>query len=182
MQPVDGRGGKGHLVKEIDALGGAMGIATDEAGIQFRTLNSSKGPAVRATRVQADRVLYKALIRTRLENQPNLTLFQQGVETSRSTSAVPVACERRDHANGRDVRIRCGGSHDRDFSVRGDPRWDGTLRSRARGGPPARTLGARLRELALPAGRLKTGTPPRLDGRTVDFSVLGNSPATSRRR
>ena len=78
--PSIGGVGKGHLVKEVDALGGAMAIATDEAGIQFRTLNSSKGPAVRATRAQADRVLYRAAIRTRLENQPNLTLFQQGVD------------------------------------------------------------------------------------------------------
>ena len=171
--PSIGGIGKGHLVKEIDALGGAMAIATDEAGIQFRTLNASKGPAVRATRAQADRVQYRAAIRRRLENQPNLTLFQQAVDdlvldgdcvagvvtqiglTFRATAVVLttgtflsglIHIGLKNHEAGR------------------------------AGDPPAKRLGARLRELNLPVGRLKTGTPPRLDGRTIDFSNLEVQP------
>ncbi len=171
--PSIGGIGKGHLVKEIDALGGAMALATDEAGIQFRTLNSSKGPAVRATRAQADRVLYRRAIRRRLENQANLTLFQQPVDDLLVDG---------DHVRG--VVTQIGLVFEADAVVL----TTGTFLSgllhvglqnyeagRA-GDPPAKRLGARLRELALPAGRLKTGTPPRLDGRTIDFSVLQVQP------
>ena len=171
--PSIGGIGKGHLVKEIDALGGAMALATDEAGIQFRTLNSSKGPAVRATRAQADRILYKAAVRSRLERQPNLTLFQQAVDD--------LVLEG-DRVSG--VVTQIG------IVFRGDAvvLTTGTFLSglihiglrnheagRA-GEPAAKTLGARLRELNLPAGRLKTGTPPRLDGRTIDYSRLQIQP------
>ena len=175
--PSIGGVGKGHLVKEVDALGGAMAIATDEAGIQFRTLNSSKGPAVRATRAQADRVLYKAAIRRRLENQPNLTLFQQAVDDLAIDDLGSGPC-----VTG--VITQMGVT----FEAAAVVLTTGTFLSglihvglehfeagRA-GDPPAKTLGARLRELALPAGRLKTGTPPRLDGRTVDFSMLERQP------
>jgi tRNA uridine 5-carboxymethylaminomethyl modification enzyme len=180
--PSIGGIGKGHLVKEVDALGGAMAIATDEAGIQFRMLNSSKGPAVRATRAQADRVFYKAAIRRRLENQPNLTLFQQPVDDLTIDG------------DGADARVtgvvtQIGLTFEADAVVL----TTGTFLSglihvgltnyeagRA-GEPPAKTLGARLRELRLPAGRLKTGTPPRLDGRTIDLESLelqpGDDPA-----
>jgi tRNA uridine 5-carboxymethylaminomethyl modification enzyme len=175
--PSIGGIGKGHLVREVDALGGAMALATDEAGIQFRTLNSSKGPAVRATRAQADRVLYKAAIRRRIENQPGLTVFQQPVDDLMLDG------------DGNDARVtgvltQIGVRFEADAVVL----TTGTFLSglihvglehyeagRA-GDPPAKTLGARLRELALPVGRLKTGTPPRLDGRTIDFSKLGEQP------
>ncbi len=175
--PSIGGIGKGHLVKEVDALGGAMALAADEAGIQFRVLNSSKGSAVRATRAQADRLLYKQAIRSRLEGHPNLTLFQQAVDDltldgdgdgARVTGVVTQ------------LGIR--------FEARAVVLTTGTFLSglihvglsnyaagRA-GDPPAATLGARLRELKLPAGRLKTGTPPRIDGRTIDFSVLAEQP------
>ena len=176
--PSVGGIGKGHLVKEIDALGGAMAIATDEAGIQFRTLNASKGPAVRATRAQADRVLYKRAIRRRLETAPGLTLFQQPVDDLLLHG---------DRVRG--VVTEIG----REFEAGAVVLTTGTFLSglihvglrnyeagRA-GDPPAKRLGVRLRELALPAGRLKTGTPPRLDGRTIDFSALpvqpGDEPA-----
>ncbi|HSU44381.1 MAG TPA: tRNA uridine-5-carboxymethylaminomethyl(34) synthesis enzyme MnmG [Casimicrobiaceae bacterium] len=176
--PSIGGIGKGHLVKEVDALGGAMAIATDEAGIQFRTLNASKGPAVRATRAQADRVLYRTAIRRRLENARNLTLFQQPVDDLLLEG---------DRACG--VATQIGVNFEADAVVL----TTGTFLSglihvglehyeagRA-GDPPAKRLGARLRELALPMGRLKTGTPPRLDGRTIDFSGLvvqpGDDPA-----
>ena len=174
--PSIGGVGKGHLVKEIDALGGAMAIATDEAGIQFRILNSSKGPAVRATRAQADRLLYKAAIRTRLENTPNLTLFQQPVDDL-------TICDS-DGPTITGVITQMGVTVEADAVVL----TTGTFLSglihvglehyeagRA-GEPPAKTLGARLRELKLPVGRLKTGTPPRLDGRTIDFSKLECQP------
>ena len=175
--PSIGGIGKGHLVKEVDALGGAMAAATDEAGIQFRILNSSKGPAVRATRAQADRVLYKAAIRQRLENQPNLWLFQQAVDdllveadggldrvagavtqmgiTFRSKTVVLTA------GTFLDGRVHVG------------------LRNHAAGragDPPAITLSARLKDLKLPQGRLKTGTPPRIDGRSIDFARLTEQP------
>ena len=176
--PSIGGIGKGHLVKEVDALGGAMAIATDESGIQFRILNSSKGPAVRATRAQADRLLYKQAIRSRLENQPNLTLFQQAVD---DLSLVG------DRVTG--VETQLGIRFEADTVVL----TTGTFLSglihiglenytAGRAGEPAAvTLGARLRELKLPVGRLKTGTPPRLDGKTIDFAALhvqpGDDPA-----
>ena len=165
--PSIGGIGKGHLVKEVDALGGAMAIATDEAGIQFRILNSSKGPAVRATRAQADRVLYKAAIRHRLENQPNLTLFQQAVddlmvEGDRVVGAVTQVGVR---FRGRAVVLTAGTFLDGKIHVG----LENYAAGRA-GDPPAVSLSARLKELKLPQGRLKTGTPPRIDGRTIDFS------------
>ena len=177
--PSIGGIGKGHLVKEVDALGGAMAIATDEAGIQFRTLNSSKGPAVRATRAQADRVLYKAAIRRRLENQPNLTLFQQAVDdlTIDGNGRVSGVITQLGIRFESDTVILTTGTFLSGLLHVGLEHFEA---GRA-GDPPAKTLGARLRELRLPVGRLKTGTPPRLDGRTVDFSALeiqpGDDPA-----
>ncbi|KWT96870.1 MULTISPECIES: tRNA uridine-5-carboxymethylaminomethyl(34) synthesis enzyme MnmG [unclassified Variovorax] len=171
--PSIGGIGKGHLVKEVDALGGAMAIATDEAGIQFRILNSSKGPAVRATRAQADRVLYKAAIRRRLENQPNLSLFQQAVddlmiEGDRVVGAVTqVGIAFR----SRTVVLTAGTFLDGRIHVGLDNYQAGRA-----GDPPAVTLSARLKELKLPQGRLKTGTPPRLDGRSIDFSKCVEQP------
>ena len=171
--PSIGGIGKGHLVKEVDALGGAMAIATDEGGIQFRTLNGSKGPAVRATRAQADRVLYKAAIRRRLENQPNLSLFQKAVddlmvEGDRVVGAVTqVGIAFRARA----VVLTAGTFLDGRIHVG----LDNYAAGRA-GDPPAVSLSARLKELKLPQGRLKTGTPPRLDGRTIDFSRCTEQP------
>ncbi|MEJ8821995.1 tRNA uridine-5-carboxymethylaminomethyl(34) synthesis enzyme MnmG [Variovorax humicola] len=171
--PSIGGIGKGHLVKEVDALGGAMAIATDESGIQFRILNSSKGPAVRATRAQADRVLYKAAIRRRLENQPNLSLFQQAVddlmvEGDRVVGAVTqVGIAFR----ARTVVLTAGTFLDGRIHVGLDNYQAGRA-----GDPPAISLSARLKELKLPQGRLKTGTPPRLDGRTIDFSKCTEQP------
>jgi len=171
--PSIGGIGKGHLVKEIDALGGAMAAATDEAGIQFRILNGSKGPAVRATRAQADRVLYRAAIRRRLENQPNLWLFQQAVddlmlEGDRVVGAVTqVGLKFR----GRTVVLTAGTFLDGRIHV-GLQNYSA---GRA-GDPPAVSLSARLKELKLPQGRLKTGTPPRLDGRSIDFGRLEVQP------
>ena len=171
--PSIGGIGKGHLVKEVDALGGAMALATDEAGIQFRILNSSKGPAVRATRAQADRVLYKAAIRHRLENQPNLSLFQQAVddlmvEGDRVVGAVTqVGIAFR----ARTVVLTAGTFLDGRIHVGLDNYQAGRA-----GDPPAVTLSARLKELKLPQARLKTGTPPRLDGRTIDFSKCTEQP------
>ena len=167
--PSIGGIGKGHLVKEIDALGGAMAASTDEAGIQFRILNGSKGPAVRATRAQADRVLYRAAMRRRLENQPNLWLFQQAVddlllEGDRVAGAV-TQVGLRFHA--RAVVLTAGTFLDGRIHV-GLQNYSA---GRA-GDPPALSLSARLKELKLPQGRLKTGTPPRLDGRSIDFSKL----------
>ena len=171
--PAIGGIGKGHLVKEIDALGGIMACATDRAGIQFRVLNSRKGPAVRATRAQADRVLYKAAVRTLLENQPNLTLFQQaaddlivedgrvrGVVTQMGVAirACAVVLTTGTFLGG---RIHVG--------------LDNYQGGRA-GDPPSNALAARLRDLGLRVGRLKTGTPPRIDGRTIDYSVMGVQP------
>ena len=175
--PSIGGIGKGHLVKEVDALGGAMALATDEAGIQFRTLNSSKGPAVRATRAQADRLLYKQAIRMRLENQPNLTLFQQAVddillEGGRVAGVVTQIGLR---FRGRAVVLTAGTFLSGLVHVGLQSYQAGRA-----GDPAAVTLAARLRELELPVGRLKTGTPPRLDGNTIDFSQLerqaGDSP------
>jgi len=171
--PSIGGIGKGHLVKEVDALGGAMAIATDEGGIQFRILNSSKGPAVRATRAQADRILYKAAIRRRLENQPNLTLFQQAVddlmvEGDRVTGAVTQVGIR---FRSRAVVLTAGTFLDGRIHVGLNNYQAGRA-----GDPPAISLSARLKELKLPQGRLKTGTPPRLDGRTIDFSKCEEQP------
>ncbi|MDP1906089.1 MAG: tRNA uridine-5-carboxymethylaminomethyl(34) synthesis enzyme MnmG [Pseudomonadota bacterium] len=171
--PSIGGIGKGHLVKEVDALGGAMALATDEAGIQFRILNSSKGPAVRATRAQADRHLYKQAIRSRLENQANLVLFQQ---------AVDDLILRGDRVTG--VRTQLGV----EFQARAVVLTTGTFlaglihiglenfAAGRMGDPPAVSLAARLRELSLPVGRLKTGTPPRIDGRSIDFSRMREQP------
>ena len=165
--PSIGGIGKGHLVKEVDALGGAMALATDEGGIQFRILNSSKGPAVRATRAQADRILYKAAIRRRLENQPNLMLFQQAVddlmvEGDRVVGAVTQSGIR---FRARAVVLTAGTFLDGRIHIG----LQNFSAGRA-GDPPAISLSARLKELKLPQGRLKTGTPPRIDGRTIDFS------------
>ncbi len=167
--PSIGGIGKGHLVKEVDALGGAMAAATDEAGIQFRILNSSKGPAVRATRAQADRLLYKEAIRTRLENQPNLWLFQQAVddllvEQGRVNGVVTQLGLR---FNARTVVLTTGTFLSGLIHV-GQANCPG---GRA-GDPPSLSLAHHLRELNLPAGRLKTGTPPRIDGRSIDYSVM----------
>ncbi len=171
--PSIGGIGKGHLVKEIDALGGAMAAATDEAGIQFRILNGSKGPAVRATRAQADRVLYKAAIRQRLENQPNLWLFQQAVddlmlEGDRVAGAVTQVGLR---FRAQTVVLTAGTFLDGRIHV-GLQNYSA---GRA-GDPPALSLSARLKELKLGQGRLKTGTPPRLDGRSIDFMKLQAQP------
>ncbi|MQR01051.1 tRNA uridine-5-carboxymethylaminomethyl(34) synthesis enzyme MnmG [Glaciimonas soli] len=172
--PSIGGIGKGHLVKEVDAMGGAMAIATDEAGIQFRILNSSKGPAVRATRAQADRILYKQAIRSRLENQPNLWLFQQAVddllvEGDRVIGAVTqIGIKFLSSA----VVLTAGTFLDGKIHVG----LNNYAAGRA-GDPPAISLSARLKELKLPQGRLKTGTPPRIDGRTIDFSVMQAQPS-----
>jgi tRNA uridine 5-carboxymethylaminomethyl modification enzyme len=171
--PSIGGIGKGHLVKEVDAMGGAMALATDEGGIQFRILNSSKGPAVRATRAQADRVLYKAAIRRMLENQPNLWLFQQAVddlmvEGDRVVGAVTqVGIKFR----AKTVVLTAGTFLDGKIHVG----LNNYAAGRA-GDPPAVSLSARLKELKLPQGRLKTGTPPRLDGRSIDFSKCTEQP------
>ncbi len=171
--PSIGGIGKGHLVKEVDALGGAMAMATDEAGIQFRILNSSKGPAVRATRAQSDRLLYKQAIRNRLENQPDLEIFQQAVDDLClegghvsgvvTQSGVEVAAKAVVLTTGTFLAglIHIGLAH---------------YPAGRAGDPPATRLAARLRELNLPAGRLKTGTPPRLDRRSIDFSVMQIQP------
>ena len=171
--PSIGGIGKGHLVREVDALGGAMASATDEAGIQFRILNSSKGPAVRATRAQADRVLYKAAIRRRLENQSNLWLFQQAVddlllEGDRVTGVVTQVGIR---FQGRAVVLTAGTFLDGRVHVGLENHPAGRA-----GDPPAVRLSARLKGLRLPQGRLKTGTPPRLDGRSIDFARLEVQP------
>ena len=171
--PSIGGIGKGHLVKEIDALGGAMALATDEAGIQFRTLNSSKGPAVRATRAQADRVLYRQAIRSRLENQPNLVLFQQAVDdiVLEGDRAVGVVTQLGVRFRGRSIVLTTGTFLAGLVHVG----LENYTAGRA-GDPAATTLAARLREMKLPVGRLKTGTPPRLDRRSIDFSVMEEQP------
>ncbi len=171
--PSIGGIGKGHLVREIDALGGAMAAATDEAGIQFRTLNSSKGPAVQATRAQADRVLYKAAIRRRLENQPNLTLFQQAVDdlTLVGDRVTGVVTQLGIRFEAPAVVLTAG-------TFLGGLVHVGLANYQAgrAGDPPALALSQRLRELGLPVGRLKTGTPPRLDGRSIDYAQLQVQP------
>ena len=176
--PSIGGIGKGHLVKEVDALGGAMALATDEAGIQFRTLNSSKGPAVRATRAQADRVLYKAAIRHQLENQPDLTLFQQAVDdlVLEGDRVVGVKTQLGIVFDGRTVVLTAG-----TFLAGLVHVGMANFQAGRMGDPPSVSLAARLRELSLPVGRLKTGTPPRIDGRTIDYSQTqiqpGDDPA-----
>lgn len=167
--PAIGGIGKGHLVKEIDAMGGAMARAIDRAGIHFRTLNASKGPAVRATRAQADRALYKQVVREMLENQPKLTLFQQAVddvlmEGERITGVITQMGLR---LHAKTVVLTAGTFLAGKIHI-GLNHYEA---GRA-GDPPAKSLAARLRELPLRVGRLKTGTPPRIDGRTVDFSVM----------
>ena len=171
--PSIGGIGKGHLVKEVDALGGAMALAADVAGIQWRTLNGSKGPAVRATRAQADRVLYRAAIRSKLENQPNLQIFQQPVDDlileGDRVAGVVTQSGVRFHA--KTVVLTAG-------TFLGGLVHIGLQHHRAgRAGDPASiTLSERLRELALPVGRLKTGTPPRIDGRSIDYTRLEPQP------
>jgi tRNA uridine 5-carboxymethylaminomethyl modification enzyme len=171
--PSIGGIGKGHLVKEVDALGGAMALAADEAGIQFRTLNSSKGPAVRATRAQADRVLYRRAIRRRLEQQPNLTLFQQPVDdiVVEGGRVAAVITQLGVRFPTRAVVLTTG------TFLSGLIHVGLSQHTAGRAGDPASvTLAARLRELNLPVGRLKTGTPPRLDARSIDFSMLQEQP------
>ena len=175
--PSIGGIGKGHLVKEIDALGGAMAAATDEAGIQFRILNSSKGPAVRATRAQGDRVLYRAAIRHRLENQPNLWIFQQAVDDlliesdGRADRVVGARTQTGIEFRGRALVLTAGTFLNGKVHVGLDNYGAGRA-----GDPASITLAERLKDLALPQGRLKTGTPPRLDGRTIDFSRCEEQP------
>jgi tRNA uridine 5-carboxymethylaminomethyl modification enzyme len=167
--PAIGGIGKGHLVKEIDALGGVMAHAADLAGIQFRILNGSKGPAVRATRAQADRVLYKQVVRTILENQPNLTIFQQAVDDLilENDCVVGVVTQMGLRFKARTVVLTAGTFLAGKIHV-GSVQYQG---GRA-GDPPALTLAERLREMPLRIGRLKTGTPPRIDGRSIDFSQM----------
>jgi tRNA uridine 5-carboxymethylaminomethyl modification enzyme len=167
--PAIGGIGKGHLVKEIDALGGAMARATDEAGIQFRTLNASKGPAVRATRAQADRQLYKRAIRRMLENQTNLWLFQQEAADLKieGERVVGVVTQSGIEFRARAVVLTVGTFLGGRIHVGLESHPGGRA-----GDPPSTSLAARLRELNLRVGRLKTGTPPRIDGRSVDFSGL----------
>lgn len=176
--PAIGGIGKGHLVKELDALGGLMARATDRAGIQFRILNASKGPAVRATRAQADRVLYRQAVRTALENQPNLQIFQQAVDDLivENDQVVGAVTQMGLKFRAKAVVLTVGTFLDGKIHI-GLENYSG---GRA-GDPPAVALSHRLRELPLRVKRLKTGTPPRLDARTIDFSALqqqwGDNPA-----
>jgi len=171
--PSIGGIGKGHLVKEVDALGGAMAAAADEAGIQFRILNSRKGPAVRATRAQADRVLYRQAVRRRLESQPNLWLFQQSVDdlVLEGDRVSGVVTQLGIIFRARAVVLTAG-------TFLGGLAHVGSANFQAgrAGDSPSLSLAARLREMKLPVGRLKTGTPPRIDGRTIDYSVLTEQP------
>lgn len=171
--PSIGGIGKGHLVREVDALGGAMALATDLGGIQFRTLNSSKGPAVRATRAQADRIRYKAAIRDMLENQVNLDLFQQAVDdlTLDGDKVTGVVTQIGIRFEAAAVVLTAGTFLGGKIHVGLENHTGGRA-----GDPASVTLSQRLRELNLPVGRLKTGTPPRIDGRTIDFSVLEEQP------
>lgn len=171
--PAIGGIGKGHLVREVDALGGLMARATDRAGIQFRTLNASKGPAVQATRAQADRALYKAAVRAVLENTPNLTLFQQAVEDVElsGTRVVAVRTQSGIRFCARAVVLTAG------TFLNGRVHIGLTNYAGGRAGEaPALRLSERLAELGAPRGRLKTGTPPRIDGRSIDFSVMREQP------
>ena len=171
--PSIGGIGKGHLVKEVDALGGVMACAADEAGIQFRTLNSRKGPAVRATRAQADRVLYRQAIRSRLENQQNLYIFQQPVEDLllEGERVVGAMTQIGVQFNARAVVLTTGTFLGGLIHVGLE-----NYRGGRAGDAAALGLAARLREMKLPVGRLKTGTPPRIDGRTIDFSLMTEQP------
>ena len=171
--PSIGGIGKGHLVREVDALGGAMALATDMSGIQFRRLNASKGAAVRATRAQADRILYKAAIREMLENQPNLDLFQQAVDdiTLDGNRVSGVKTAMNVEFKARAVVLTAGTFLAGKIHI-GLENYSG---GRA-GDPAAQSLSGCLKELNLPQGRLKTGTPPRIDGRTIDFSQLTEQP------
>jgi tRNA uridine 5-carboxymethylaminomethyl modification enzyme len=171
--PSIGGIGKGHLVKEVDAMGGAMALATDEGGIQFRILNGSKGPAVRATRAQADRILYKAAIRRMLENQPNLWLFQQAVDDLmvEGDKVVGAITQVGIRFRSRSVVLTAGTFLDGKIHVG----LNNYAAGRA-GDPPAVSLSARLKELKLPQGRLKTGTPARIDGRSIDYSKCIEQP------
>ncbi len=179
--PAIGGIGKGHLVKEIDALGGAMGIAADKAGIHFRTLNSRKGPAVRATRAQADRVIYRSAIRQILENQPGLTIFQQAVDDlilseesspgSQQSRVSGVITQMGVHFKAHTVVLTVG------TFLAGKIHVGEANQSAGRAGdPPSMTLAARLREMPFETGRLKTGTPPRIDGRTINYDTLQAQP------
>ncbi|MEQ1590094.1 MAG: tRNA uridine-5-carboxymethylaminomethyl(34) synthesis enzyme MnmG [Gallionella sp.] len=174
--PSIGGIGKGHLVKEVDALGGAMAAATDESGIQFRTLNASKGHAVRATRAQADRILYKQSIRTRLENQPNLVLFQQAVDDLlvEQDRVVGVVTQVGLRFQAKTVVLTTGTFLSGLIHI-----GQANYQAGRAGDPPAISLSHRLRELKLPIGRLKTGTPPRIDGRTINYSLLQEQPGDS---
>ncbi|MCC7091172.1 MAG: tRNA uridine-5-carboxymethylaminomethyl(34) synthesis enzyme MnmG, partial [Nitrosomonas sp.] len=171
--PSIGGIGKSHLVKEIDALGGVMAMATDEAGIQFRVLNSSKGPAVRATRAQADRVLYRQAVRQRIENQPHLRVMQQGVDDliieHDRVRGVVTQLSIKIHA--RAVILTVG-----TFLAGLAHIGKTNFRAGRAGDPPSLTLAQRLRDMEFPAGRLKTGTPPRIDGRSMDYSKLTEQP------
>ncbi|MDK2122545.1 tRNA uridine-5-carboxymethylaminomethyl(34) synthesis enzyme MnmG [Parachitinimonas caeni] len=171
--PSIGGIGKGHLVREVDALGGAMALATDMAGIQFRTLNSSKGPAVRATRAQADRVLYKAAIRSMLENQPNLTLFQQSVDdlVVEGDRVIGVVTQIGIRFDAPAIVLTAGTFLSGKIHVGLESHVGGRAAD-----PASISLSHRLRELQLPVGRLKTGTPPRIDGRTINFAVMTEQP------
>lgn len=171
--PSIGGIGKGHLVNEIDAMGGAMAAATDEAGIQFRILNSSKGPAVRATRAQGDRILYKAAIRRRLENQPNLSLFQAAVDDLlvSGDEVQGVITQTGLEFIAKKVVLTAGTFLDGKIHVGLNSYAGGRA-----GDPASVSLSFRLKELKLPQGRLKTGTPPRIDGRTIDFSAMLEQP------
>ena len=171
--PSIGGIGKGHLVKEVDALGGVMAVAADEAGIQFRTLNSSKGPAVRATRAQVDRLLYKQAIRSRLENQDNLWLFQQSVDDLliEQNRVFGVATQLGVIFHAKTVVLTAGTFLSGLIHV-----GESNYQAGRAGDPPSTSLARRLRELNLPVGRLKTGTPPRIDGRTIDYSVVQPQP------
>jgi len=167
--PSIGGIGKGHLVKEVDALGGVMAAATDESGIQFRILNSSKGPAVRATRAQADRLLYKQAIRYRLENQPNLWIFQQAVDglLLEGDKVCGVVTQLGLHFHAPSVVLTVGTFLSGLIHV-----GQSSYQAGRAGDPPSISLSRQLRDLGFPVGRLKTGTPPRIDGRTIDFSVM----------
>ena len=171
--PAIGGIGKSHLVREVDALGGAMALATDKAGIQFRVLNSRKGAAVRATRAQADRILYKAAIRYTLENQPNLDIFQQAADDILVENGKAVAV-----VTQSGIEFACGAVVLTSGTFLGGTIHIGLENHKGgrAGDPPSIRLADRLRELKLPVGRLKTGTPPRIDARTVDFSVMTVQP------
>ncbi|BAN36830.1 glucose inhibited division protein A [Sulfuricella denitrificans skB26] len=171
--PSIGGIGKGHLVKEVDALGGAMAAATDEAGIQFRILNSSKGPAVRATRAQADRVLYRQAIRGRLESQPNLWLFQQAVDDLilEQDRVMGVITQLGLRFQAKAVVLTAG-----TFLAGLVHVGQSNYQAGRAGDPPSITLAQRLREIQLPVKRFKTGTPPRIDGRSLDYSVMVEQP------